>query len=156
MSPRTRRRRIALCLGAVLSVGLAPIAAAQTTNQTIGVVKTLSGSATLTRADVTGALHAGASMREGDRIETGTDGSVGVTFRDNTRIALGPQSRVVLQRFVFKPADKQYGFGLSLARGTLEYISGLIAKLAPEAVSIETPTSTIGVRGTKFLVRATP
>jgi hypothetical protein len=153
VSPHPERRRAALCLSAALLVGLAPTAAAQTRDQTIGVVKTLSGSATLTRADVTGTLRAGASMREGDRIETGADGSVGVTFRDNTRIALGPRSRVVLARFVFKPADKQYGFGLSLARGTLEYMSGLIAKLAPEAVSIETPTSTIGVRGTKFFAR---
>ena len=153
MSPRLERCLAPLCLSAVLLVGLAPAAAAQTRDQTIGVVKTLSGSATLTRADVTGTLRAGASMREGDRIDTGADGSVGVTFRDNTRIALGPRSRVVLARFVFKPADKQYGFGLSLARGTLEYMSGLIAKLAPEAVSIETPTSTIGVRGTRFLAR---
>jgi hypothetical protein len=151
VSPSPKRRWTAFCLSAVLLV--APAAAAQTRDQTIGVVKTLSGSATLTRADVTGTLHAGAPMHEGDRIETGADGSVGVTFRDNTRIALGPRSRVVLAHFVFKPADKQYGFGLSLARGTLEYMSGLIAKLAPEAVSIETPTSTIGVRGTRFLAR---
>jgi hypothetical protein len=153
VSPHPKRRRAALFACVVLVVGLAPLAAAQTRDQTIGVVKTLSGSATLTRADVTGTLRAGASMREGDRIDTGADGSVGVTFRDNTRIALGPRSRVVLARFVFKPADKQYGFGLSLARGTLEYISGLIEKLAPAAVSIETPTSTIGVRGTRFLAR---
>jgi hypothetical protein len=40
-----------------------------------------------------------------------------------------------------------------MAQGTLQYISGLIAKLAPAAISIETPTGTIAVRGTRFLLR---
>jgi hypothetical protein len=150
---RAQARRAALRLCAILFVGLAPVAAAQTTDQPIGLVKTLSGSATLTRGGAAEAIHLGTLLRENDRIETGSDGSLGVTFRDNTRIALGPRSRVDLEHFVFRPADKRYGFVLRLARGTLEYISGLTAKLAPDAVAIETPTSTIGVRGTRFLAR---
>jgi hypothetical protein len=150
---RAHPRRVALRLCAVLVIGLAPAVAAQTEDQTIGVVKTLSGSATLTRNGVAEPIHTGTLLRKRDRIETGSDGSVGVTFRDNTRIALGPRSRVDLERFVLKPADKQYGFVLRLTRGTLEYISGIIGKLAPEAISIETPTSTIGVRGTRLLAR---
>ena len=146
-------RRPALCLCAILIVGLAPVVVAQPEDQAIGLVKTLSGSATLTRNGVTQLIHPGTLLHEKDRIETGSDGSVGVTFRDNSRIALGPRSRIDLERFVVKPADKQYGFVLRLTRGTLEYISGLIAKLAPQAVSIETPTSTIGVRGTRLLTR---
>lgn len=153
VKPTLWPRRAALCCFAALVVGLVPVAAAQTRDQVIGVVKTLSGSATLTRDGVTEPIRPGMPLREHDRIETGPDGSLGVTFRDNTRIALGPRSRAELQRFVFRPADKQYGFALRLMRGTLEYISGLIGKLAPETVSIEMPTSTIGVRGTRFLAR---
>jgi len=48
----------------------------------------------------------------------------------------------------------EYGFILRLAYGTLECISGLTAKLAPDAMSIETPGFTVGARGTRFLVRA--
>jgi hypothetical protein len=163
MNHRVQVRRAALCLCAVLVIGFAPAVAAQTggqttgdqttCDQTIGLVKTLSGSATLTRNGVAEAIYMGKSLHERDRIETASDGSVGVTFRDNTRIALGPRSRVDLVRFVIKPAEQQYGFVLRLTRGTLEYISGMIGKLAPETISIETPTSTIGVRGTRFFVR---
>ena len=150
---RARPRRAVLRLCSVLVIGLAPAVAAQTEDPTIGLVKTLSGSATLTRNGVAEPIHTGTLLRARDRIETAADSSVGVTFRDNSRIALGPRSRVDLERFVLKPADKQYGFVLRLTRGTLEYISGIIGKLAPEAISIETPTSTIGVRGTRLLAR---
>src|SRR5271156_1876540 len=46
-------------------------------------------------------------------------------------------SQIELKHFVFKPAAEQYGFILRLAYGTLEYISGLTEKLAPDAMSIE-------------------
>ena len=154
MTDRNLNRFAAISLCLLTIVGWAATArAAGPDDATIAFVKTVSGSATLVRGGATEPIHAGTSLQEKDRIETGADGSVGVTFRDNTRIALGPKSRIDLERFVFKPADKQYGFVLKLVRGTLEYISGLTAKLAPEAMSIETPTSTIGVRGTRLLAR---
>ena len=89
-----------------------------------------------------------------DRLETGSDGALGITFRDNTRISLGPNSRIELKHFVFQPAAEQYGFILGLAYGTLEYISGLTEKLAPDAMSIQTPGFTVGARGTRLLIRA--
>ena len=90
---------------------------------------------------------------ESDLVQTGGDGELGITFRDDTRISLGPNSRIELKHFVFKPAAEQYGFILRLAFGTLEYISGLTVKLAPDAMSIETPGFTVGARGTRFVVR---
>jgi hypothetical protein len=133
-------------------VARAPLAHAE--DQVIGFVKTLSGSAMLTREKTVEQVHAGMPLRQKDTIETGADGRLGITFRDDTRIALGPGSRIELVKFVFKPADKEYGFVLRLVQGTLEYISGIMAKLAPEAITIETPTATVGVRGTRFLARA--
>ncbi len=123
---------------------------------TIGYVKTLAGTATVTPAGarVAQPLHLAMRVHERDRVETGHDGAIGITFRDNTRITLGPDSRLDLARFVFKPAEQQYGFVLRLAYGTLQYLSGLTEKLAPAAVSIETPGSTIAVRGTRLLIRA--
>lgn len=134
---------------AVLTTGLS----ARAQEAPVGFVKTLSGTATVTHgASVTPAALA-MPLYENDRLETGGDGELGVTFRDNTRLSLGPDSRIELKRFVFKPAAKQYGFILGLAYGTLEYISGLTEKLAPDAISIETPGFTVGARGTRLLVR---
>jgi hypothetical protein len=120
----------------------------------VGFVKTLSGTVTINHSGVDAAVAPAMPVYEKDRLETGSDGECGITFRDNTRISLGPNSRIELKRFVFKPATEQYGLLLSLAYGTLEYISGVIEKLAPEAISIETPGFTVGARGTRLLVRA--
>ena len=120
----------------------------------VGHVKTLSGTATVTHGGIAMAVALATPVYQDDRVETGSDGELGITFRDNTRIALGPNSRIELKHFVFEPATEEYGFLLRLAYGTLEYISGLTEKLAPEAMSIETPGFTVAARGTRFLVRA--
>ena len=135
-----------------LAPALAPPAGAE--EAVIGYVKTLRGNAAVTSDGTTRPLALAMPVHEKDRLETASDGELGVTFRDDTRVTLGPSSQLDLARFVFKPADKQYGFVLRLAYGTLQYISGLTAKLAPEAMAIATPSSTIAVRGTRLLVRA--
>ena len=50
------------------------------------------------------------AVYENDWLQTGADGELGVTFRDSTRISLGPNSRIQLTHFVFKPAALEYGF----------------------------------------------
>jgi hypothetical protein len=120
----------------------------------IGFVKTLLGPATVTHGSTAMAARLAMPVYENDWLQTAADGELGVTFRDNTRISLGPNSRIQLTHFVFRPAVLEYGLILRLAYGTLECISGLTAKLAPEAMSIETPGFTVGARGTRFLVRA--
>jgi hypothetical protein len=128
--------------------------AARADEAPVGYVKTLAGTASVTHGAVASAAALGMPVYEEDRLETGGDGELGVTFRDNTRISLGPDSRIELKRFVFKPAVEEYGFLLRVTYGTLEYISGLTEKLAPNSVSIETPGFTVGARGTRLLVRA--
>jgi hypothetical protein len=147
------RIRVALLL---LSLAVLPSVSAHADADTIGYVKMLSGAATVTPAGhgVASPVSIAMPIHEQDRVETGRDGQIGITFRDDTRVALGPNSRVDLVHFVFKPAEKKYGFVLRLAYGTLQYLSGLTAKLAPDAMSIETPGSTIAVRGTRLLIRA--
>ena len=67
---------------------------ARADDTTIGFVKTLSGHATLNRANITQQVELAMPVHAQDRLETGADGRLGVTFRDNTRISLGPDSRV--------------------------------------------------------------
>jgi hypothetical protein len=136
----------------VFTVGVAvPVRAEEAP---IGFVKRLSGTATVTRGATVTAARLAMPVYENDGLQTGPDGELGITFRDNTRISLGPNSRIALKHFVFEPAASHYGFILRLAYGTLEYISGLTEKLAPDAMSIETPGFTVGARGTRLLIRA--
>lgn len=139
---------------ALIAIACASALPARAEDASIGFVKTLSGTATVTRGTATSAATLAMPVYENDRVVTAGDGELGITFRDNTRVSLGPNSQIELKHFVFKPAAEQYGFILRLAYGTLECISGLTVKLAPDAMSIETPGFTVGARGTRFLVRA--
>src|SRR5262250_501271 len=91
----------------------------------VGYVKTLTGTATVTRGTIARPVALATPVYQHDQLETGSDSELGITFRDNTRISLGPKSRIELKHFVFKPVNEEYGFILRLAYGTLEYISGL-------------------------------
>lgn len=139
----------------LLAIVLLYIAApARAEEPVIGTIRTLAGSAVVQRNGQAQAAQLGMPLYEHDLLETAADGRLGITFRDNSRIAIGPGSRLAVSRFAFRPEQQQYGFVVQLLRGTLEYISGLTGKLSPNSISIETPTSTIAVRGTRLLARA--
>lgn len=118
----------------------------------IGLVKTLSGDATVTRKEQVVPLTAGADVFRDDVVATGADSSLGITFRDDTTLAMGPKSRVTLNDFAFDPAHDDVKLGVRMQKGTFSMTSGQTAKLAPDNVSVTTPTMTIGIRGTSFLV----
>jgi len=119
----------------------------------IATVKTVQGTAAVNSAGTKVPAVLGARLHKNDVIETGADGAVGVTFKDNSMISIGPGTSLALDEFVFAPAEEKYSFITRMARGTMFYVSGVMAKLAPGAVSVVTPVGTIGIRGTRFLVK---
>ena len=121
--------------------------------ETIGIVRTSEGKATVTRGGQILPAAAGTKLQAGDTLGTGSDGSLGVILRDNSTLSLGPESSFVIQKFLFSPAEGKLGLMARLTKGTMAYLSGLIGKLAPESVRFETPTASIGVRGTHFAVK---
>lgn len=121
--------------------------------EAIGYVKAASGRAEVAREGRGHALHVGDPVFRQDELITGSDGSLGVTFRDGSRISLGPSTKLALKTFEFEPAEEKLSFVARLAHGTLHFVSGVISKLAPDALSVETPVATIAVRGTNFAVR---
>ncbi|MGE0122378.1 MAG: FecR domain-containing protein [Vicinamibacterales bacterium] len=150
-------RRLLLLPAALVVAGgvlVVPAAAAAQAAGVVGRVKVSSGDASIVRQGRTLPAALGTEVVEGDRLRTGADGRLAVMLRDETRLALGPGSELAVTRFAYAPAEAQLGLTLRLARGVLSYVSGLVARLAPGSVAIETPTSIIGVRGTHALVRA--
>ena len=121
--------------------------------ETAGIVRNSAGAATIERGGELLTAAVGTRLHPGDTLVTGPDGSLGVIFRDNSTLSLGPGSRLVLQEFLFSPADGKIGLLARLTRGTMAYLSGLIAKLSPESARFETPVASIGIRGTRFAVR---
>jgi len=119
----------------------------------IGSIKTLEGSATIIRGETRMAAAIGTALHQSDILETGDDGALGITFRDETMLSIGPGTEIKLDQYAFAPDEERYSLVTRITRGTLFYVSGLIAKLSPTATSVVTPGGTIGVRGTRFAVR---
>lgn len=97
-------------------------------------------------------LPPGTPVFAGDRIRTGADGSVGITLHDDTRLTAGPDSTLLITEFRFNPNTNEGSLLASLLKGTFSVITGLIAKHSPDNVKFKTPTMTLGIRGTEFLV----
>ncbi len=119
----------------------------------IGVVKNSEGKAQIVRGEQVLPAKAGLKLEEGDTLTTGPDGSLGVILRDNSTLSIGPDSRLAVREFRFSPGEGKLGIVARITRGTMAYISGLIGKLAPETARFETPTASIGIRGTRFAVK---
>ena len=122
----------------------------------IGYVKTVKGEAFVDSGGQAIKAVEGTPLKVSDVIRTGANGSVGITLKDNTVMSFGPSTRFTLEEFLFAPAKGDLKLGGRLASGSLHYVSGLIAKAKPEAVNVKTPTGTIGVRGTRFVVVVAP
>lgn len=119
----------------------------------IGQIKTLNGEVFIIRNGTKMPAKARDLLQQADVIETGTEGSVGITFIDNSRFSAGPNTRIELKQFQFNPTTHDGDFFTSMDRGTLAVISGQIAKRSPEAMKIKTPTTILGFRGTKIVVK---
>lgn len=119
-----------------------------------GMVKTARGTASIERNGQKLPVEVGALVESGDRIVTAADGAVGITLRDNTLLSAGPNATLDLRKFAFNPTTHAGVLDASLKRGTLSVISGKIAKANPDGMVISTPSTTLGVRGTEFLVEA--
>ncbi len=153
MIDSTLVNRMRVVIGALLVGVLVHSSIASAQEDAIGIVKTVKDQAYIIRGDERVRCQIGDAVFQQDALETDETGSLGVTLKDNTRLSLGPQSYLMLNEFVFNPKQEEYSFMTKLLRGTLVYLSGIIAKLSPESVSIETPTATVGIRGTRLVIR---
>jgi hypothetical protein len=96
---------------------------------------------------LTGSKGTGVEMQ--DSVKT-TQGKVGITFEDNTKVQVNENSKLVIDDFVYDPKKGTGKLSLNMALGTVRYASGQIAKNSPQSVAVNTPSATISVRGTDF------
>jgi hypothetical protein len=118
-----------------------------------GRVKVVKGAVEIERDGKSTAAGVGMPVRVGDTIKTGTDGSVGITFQDDSLLSIGPNSVLSVDRFVFDNTTHKGEFDTSLKRGTLAAVSGKLVKEQPESMRVKTPAAIMGVRGTEFAVK---
>jgi hypothetical protein len=99
------------------------------------------------KSTLTGSKGTGVEMN--DSIKT-SQGKVGITFEDDTRVQVNENSKLVIDDFVYDPKTKAGKLGAKIALGTVRYASGQIAKNSPQSVNLNTPSATVAVRGTDF------
>lgn len=140
-------KQAAICL-IVLTAATAAMAADR-----IGKIKVASGEVTITRGGETIVAESGGDLFEQDVIMTGANSAIGMTFDDNSRVSLGPESSLVLESYAHNASGKQDTFDLRIRHGSLTAASGDIAKSRPLAMRVLMPTTVLGVKGTEFAVR---
>jgi len=93
------------------------------------------------------ALSTGSSVFANERIRTAEASSAQLQFVDQTNLAIGPKSEVVLDRFVYNPERGKGNVVVQTGRGVFRFVSG---SQDPTSYQIRTPVANIGVRGTVF------
>jgi hypothetical protein len=128
------------CLAAAAAFIAESGAAQQPSGSTVGVIPAAAA------AGVTGSrvLALDAPIFMGDQVNTDGMGEVQIRFRDDTRIVIGPNSLLTIDRFVFNPDNTAEDVALNYVRGTFRFISGISPS---ENYSLRSPTMTIGIRG---------
>jgi hypothetical protein len=115
----------------------------------IGAVDEASGDATITRTDgTTEQISIGTPVYQGDIVETSADGAVNITFSDESSFAVSEDARMAIDEYVYDPDTEEGAQNFSALKGVFVFTSGLIGRDDPDDVSIDTPSGSIGIRGT--------
>ena len=133
---------LALAVGVALSTLFSAGASAQ---QNIGSAALAHNDVSRELAGSSKPLVEGESVFRDETVRTGADSTAKLVFLDSTALAVGPISRVLLDRFVYDASPTSQAMAVNLAKGVFRFTTGVLDK---KAYSITTPTASIGVRGT--------
>jgi hypothetical protein len=125
-------------------------AATSDSDEPAGNVAKLQGSATVTRNGMTGPLALKDDIFKGDVLQTEKNATLTVTFSDDTTLDLSANSRIVVDNFVYQSGGKDNAALISVTRGTMAFVAAAVARTGN--MKIETPTATLGIRGTTGVV----
>ena len=93
---------------------------------------------------------AGTPVHMNDRLRTGANARLQVTFRDKSVLTLGENANVVVDRFVYDPAKSTGEVALNVSRGAIRFVGGSIEQLQKKKITVSTPVAALAVRGTDF------
>ena len=92
----------------------------------------------------------GAPVHMNDRLRTGANARLEVTFNDNSKLTLGENANVAIDRYVYNPTKSSGELALNVTRGAFRFAGGRIEKLQNKTVTVSTPVAAMAVRGTDF------
>jgi hypothetical protein len=116
----------------------------------VGKVSDVDGTTEIVSGSASAAAAKGAAVRMNDALNTGADGRLQVTFRDNTVLTLSENARVVIDRYVYDPDRGVGDVLLTTTQGAFRFATGKMKELTEKSITVETPVAQVGVRGTEF------
>ncbi len=152
-------RKTAALIFATAFILLAPLAAQAAGDgamaAAIGEVVSLAGTVQVQQPDgITRKLELTHKVLAKDTIITGSRSHVEIVFIDDSIFSQGPESSTVLDEFVYSSSASK--MLLKMGTGTFRYVTGQIVKQNPAGFALQTPSTTIGIRGTEVFAEATP
>ncbi len=136
-----------LAAAANAQMPLAPSAAPNLTQ--IGVAAAVQGRVEITTPGAVGRIvHSGEAVYLGDTIKTDGVGTLQILLLDETVFTIGPNSSMVVDEFVYDPANDAGKVTAHITQGFFRFVTGKIAKKDPEKMKVNLPAGTIGIRGT--------
>ncbi len=142
MNPRVPLPALLLAALTLATLALPQFSSAQPAGQAVAVDQSAAASGAVGARE----LAANAPVFMGDEITTDDTGLAQLLFRDDTRMVVGPNSKLTVDRFVFSGETAASEVALGAARGAFRFITGNSPK---SAYLIDTPAATIGVRGSR-------
>ena len=118
-------------------------------SEKIGVVAAAGGKIELKTPGQVGRIaQSGQAVFMGDEITTDEKGHLQILFLDQTVFTLGPNSTIIINKFVYDPKSHEGEMQASITKGVFRYVSGKIASKNPNNVTVKLPAATLGFRGT--------
>lgn len=148
MQPRFMRHALGLALLSGLFALPLPVGA-----EPVGRVEGLTPNVRLVRGEQESDLQNGQTVVLGDVITTDASGRAQLLFLDETRIVIGPNSHLVVERVLFDSSNTATDFTVGAVEGAFRFFSG---KSDKSTYSIQTPNATMGIRGTEFDFTVSP
>ena len=117
----------------------------------IGEISELKGNGEITRVNSSETFTAelDSDIFSFDDVRTG-NGRLAIEFLDDSVVKLTEHSKLIIDEYIFDPDPSKSKMSLQMASGTARFISGAFGKINKENITINTPTATIGIRGTDF------
>lgn len=115
--------------------------------ETIGAATGITNEVTGRLGSTSEQMHDGDPIFQNQMIATGRESQAQFEFSDQTNLAVSENSSIVIDRHVFDPDTGTGEIALNAVGGAFRFVTGLVPK---DNITINTPTATLGVRGTTF------
>jgi FecR protein len=147
---KTEKAMFIRCILAALLTLLANVQSAVSAFATapeVGRTIVVKNEVTIEAGDERHPLEKGAIVHQNEAVLTSKSASAEIELLDKTKLAVGPDAKIVLDKLIFDPGAAAGSISVNLSKGAFRFVTGVSPKASYE---IKTPTATMGVHGTVF------